>query len=383
MRILACFALAACATSTATEPPPGDDNGPSWSGIAPSCPQPAGKLTIYAIPPPIALDWSTPNKLLGSVLASRGAAADTVSSGEAAITHSIGHVNVRLDCGEYSIPLTGQTDQGGADWEAASDGAGLLLRDTPGAMDDMASIGDPAETVADISARQASGRVTQISFTVNQQMCVRLKSFYDAYVAAGAYNHYDGAMRARHLEGAGCAIFGAGVIDVGGLLRRSLMTPAWARTEMIGSARISNFLGSGSYRYGGNLTAVDANGTHWIWPKGQDIPASATHIVLIDSATLDAWNGPDDPAFDVPGVTGAMTTQLPFTIYDPEMMAEWAEGVWLDASDYGSTTALGATWTAGHAGAAHEITYDAHCVMPQTIDFAADNDDLFADSDAK
>src|SRR5512140_3368543 len=129
MRILACFALAACATSAAEPTPPAGDDTPSWSGVAPSCPQPAGKLTIYAISPPVALDWSTPNKLLGSVLASRGAAANVVSSGEAAITHSIGHVNVQLDCGEYSIPLTGQTDQGGADWQAASDGAGLLLRD--------------------------------------------------------------------------------------------------------------------------------------------------------------------------------------------------------------------------------------------------------------
>ena len=140
----------------------------------------------------------------------------------------------------------------------------------------MADIGDPAETTADIAARQASGHLTRISFKVNRAMCARLKSFVDEYVARGAYSHYDGASRARRFEGAGCAIFGAGVVDVGGLLRRSLMTPAWARTEMIGSARIGDFLGAGSYRYGGNLVAVDDSGAHWVWPKGVAVPASAT-----------------------------------------------------------------------------------------------------------
>jgi hypothetical protein len=374
------LAFAACATTPSIDP------APAAIGVLHdhpvTCPAAAGTLTIYAIPPPVALDWSTPNKLLGSVVASRSAAADVVSAGEAAITHSIGHVNVQLDCGDLSIPLTGQTDTGGGEWQAASDGAGLLLRDTPGALDDMASIGDPAETAADIAARQQSGRVTQIAFTVNRATCQRVRAFYDAYVAAQAYTHYDGAFRARRLEGAGCAIFGAGVIDVAGLLRRSLMTPEWARTEMIGSARIANFLGAGKYAYGGNLVARDDRGTHWIWPKGQDVPASATHPVIIDSTVLDAWSGAEDQPFGVPGATGEMASKLPFTIYDPELMSEWAEQVWLDATDHDVAMALDVPWTASHAATAHQITTDAHCVTPQSIDFVADNDDLFIDSDA-
>ena len=374
------LSTSACAVDATTSmPPAGSGDMPTQPG---SCPAPAGTFTVYAIPPPVALDWSTPNKLLGSVIASKSAAANLVSSGEAAMTHSIGHVNVELDCGDLSIPLTGQTDIGGGDWQAASDGAGLLLRDTPGVLDAMPG-GDATQTAADIAAREQYGHVTRISFTVNHAMCERLKSFVDAYVAAGAYNHYDGAKRARHLEGAGCAIFGAGMVDVGGLLRRSLFTPVWARSEMIGSARFSNFLGSGSYSYGGNLVAVDGNGTHWLWPKGQDVPASASTPVWIDSAVLDAWSGPEDQTIAVPGLTGAMTTQVPFTIYDPELMAEWAEGVWQDATDNGTANAFGVAWTAGAVQAAHEITYDAHCVAPQTIGFTADNDDLFADSDAK
>jgi hypothetical protein len=375
--LLAMLAVTACAVDPVDPPATG-------SGSAeppPMCPAPAGRLTIYAIPPPVSLDWSTPNNLLGSVIASRSAAANLVDNGEAAMTHSIGHVNVELDCGDLSIPLTGQTDVGGDDWHAASDGAGVLLRDSPGVMDAMPD-GDPIETAADIAARQRAGHVTQISFVVNRAMCERLKSFVDAYEAAGAYKHYGGSFRPRRMEGAGCAIFGAGVIDVGGLLRRSLFTPEWARSEMIGSARIANFLGTGSYPYGGNLVARDEQGMHWLWPKGEDVPASATSPVLIYSSVLDAWSGPEDQAFDVPGLSGAMTTRLPFTIYDPQMMSEWAERVWLDAIDHDTATAFGVPWTAGTVDHAHEITYDAHCVTPQSIPFEADHDDLFEDSDA-
>ncbi|HSD87444.1 MAG TPA: hypothetical protein VLB44_08010 [Kofleriaceae bacterium] len=375
--MLALLALSGCAVDTPEAPAPGSGT----SELPPACPAPAGKLTIYAIPPPVSLDWSTPNQLLGSVIASRSAAANLVKAGEAAMTHSIGHVNVELDCGDLSIPLTGQTDVGGGEWRAASDGAGLLLRDSEGVMDAMPD-GDPAETIADIAARQQYGHVTRISFVVNHAMCERLRSFVDAYEASGAYKHYDGAFRARRMEGAGCAIFGAGVIDVGGLLRRSLFTPEWARSEMIGSARIADFLGTGRYRYGGNLVARDEQGTHWLWPAGQDVPASTTTPVVIYSSVLDAWSGSEDLPFDVPGLTGAMTTRLPFTIYDPQLMSEWGERVWLDATDHDTALAFDVPWTASTVDHAHEVTYDAHCVTPQTIPFEADHDDLFEDSDA-
>ncbi|HEY1559230.1 MAG TPA: hypothetical protein VGF94_30625 [Kofleriaceae bacterium] len=385
LSLAAALLLTACAADPASPPaPPAPTSPPPREPLPPAqCMPAAGKLTLYAIPPPIALDWSNPNTLLSSVVASKLAAGDVVDSGAAAITHSIGHVNVELDCGDLSVPLTGQTDTGGGEWRAATDGAGLLLRDTQGVLDAMpeADGGDPAATAADLAAREASGNVALISFVVNRPTCARIKAFVDAYVAAGAYTNYDGAFRARRLEGAGCAIFGAGVVDVAGLLRRSLFTPVWARSEMIGSARIGELLGSGGYRYGGNLVARDDAGD-WLWPNGQDVPVSATHVVLAGTSVLDTWSGPEDAPFAVPGLTGEMTTRLPFTIYDPQLMAAWAEQVWLDATDHATATAFGVPWTASSVAAAHEVTYDASCVPPQTIAFAADNDDLFEDSDA-
>jgi hypothetical protein len=377
--VITLLAVSACAADPDNSgPPPLEEEDELPPG---QCYEPAGKLTIYALPPPVSLDWSSPNNLLRTVQASRTAGAELVEQRAVAMAHSIGHVNLELDCGESSIPLTGQTNIDGDDWQAVTDGAGLLLRDTAGTLDHMPE-GDRLETIADIAARERSGKLTRISFVVNHKMCARLKDFVDEYTRREAYKHYNGAMRARRMEGAGCAIWGAGVVDVGGLLRRSLFTPEWARSQMIGSARIADFLGDGKYTYGGNLVARDTDGTHYQWPEGVDVPAPAGTPVWIFSEILDTWSGPEDQPFPIAGLTGAMTTRLPFTIYDPELMAQWGERVWTEANEKGSATSLGVPWTAGTVEAAHEVTYDASCVRPQELAYEADNDDLFLDSDA-
>jgi len=73
----------------------------------------------------------------------------------------------------------------------------------------------------------------------------------------------------------------------------------------------------------------------------------------------DAWSGSEDLPFDVPGLTGAMTTRLPFTIYDPELMSEWADRVWLEATDHDTALAFDVPWTASTVDHAHQVTYDA------------------------
>ena len=353
------------------------------AGAAPSAP--AGSLVLYAIPPSSPLDWSTPNHLLDTVAASAAAGEVLVAEGSAALSHEIGHVNLELDCGSTSFPLTGQTG-GGSSLKSGADGAGVLLRDFPGAMNEMDNaIGDNADTVADIAARVASGNLTEIRFLVNQAMCTRLKTFHDQYVASGAYVNYGSLYRPRRFEGAGCAIFGAGVVDVGGLLGRSLFTPVWAQTLFIGSARIANTLGANAYYgYGSNLVTRDASGLDWIWPAGVNVPAPTFSPILPESGVMDAWTGPSDEPFAIPGVTlaGPMATAIPFTLYDPALMVAWAEGVWAQAQAQGSASSLGATWTADTVQAVHRVTYDATSVAPQTIAFDADNDDLFLDSDA-
>lgn len=341
----------------------------------------AGRLTLYAIPPPKSLDWSTPNRLFTSAAASLVAGKALVSSGKAALGHEIGHVNLELDCGASSIPLTGQTG-GGDEWKAGLDGFGIVLRDYPGSLTGVPGK-DHDDMVRDIDLRQRNGLLTRISFSVSAAMCKRLKSFHDEYVARSAEKHYSGIFRARRFEGAGCAVFGAAFVDVGGLLRRSLITPTWSRSLFIGSSRYSNFFGkNGFYAYGSNTVARDASGKSWIWPEGVNLPASTFIPRVPGSALFDAWTGPEDKSFGIVSLPPELETKVPFSLYDPELMTKWAEGVWQEASQNGSTTSLGAKWTASTVGGSHEITYDASCVAPQQIPFDADNDDLFKDSDA-
>jgi hypothetical protein len=362
---------ASTALPDAGAPPPDMSSAP--------CPAMAGTFTLFAIPPPAPLDWSTPNRLFNSTLTSTNMGNSLVSSGMVVKAHSIGHVNLKLDCGAASIPLTGQTG-GGEDWMAAGDGFGIVWRDTPGSLDEFGQ--DHVDTVNDIALREQNGLVTLITFQVNADVCQRIRDFYDAYQAHNAQSHYSGMFRPRRFEGAGCGIFGAGVVDVAGLLRRSLFTPPWSRSVIVGSARFSDFLGKGYYVYGSNLVAPDGNGGYLIWPRGVNVPASNTVPNVLEGTTLDSWTGPQDTDFGLPQLPPTLSNRVPFTIYDPEMMVDWAEQVYLQARANGSASALGMTWTPSAAGMAHEIVTDATCLAPQTLAFDADNDNLFLDSDA-
>jgi hypothetical protein len=164
-----------------------------------------------------------------------------------------------------------------------------------------------------------------------------------------------------------------------------LFTPIWARTEFVGTARFANNGGINPfYYYGSNLQARDANGVTQEWPAGVNVPAPQLDVIIPGSSVMNAWTGPEDTPFSIPHVTlpPALQSAVPFTLYDPQMMVEWAEGVWSQATDAGSAVSLEATWTADTVQDVHQVTYDARCVMPQTIGFTDDNDDLFKDSDA-
>ncbi len=171
--------------------PPADAarDAPADAGATDACPDAAGSLILYAIPPPATLDWTSPNSMLNTALESSAAGEVLIASGQAVLSHEIGHINLELDCGATSIPLTGQTG-GGAEWQSGADGIGIMFRDYPGSLNEWNDpIGENADVVADIAARQASGNLTQIKFVVNQAMCQRLKDFHDQYVATMAYTN--------------------------------------------------------------------------------------------------------------------------------------------------------------------------------------------------
>jgi hypothetical protein len=319
------------------------------------------------IPPGVDLDWGGPNRLMNSAARSMVAGMTAKSGGYVGLGHEIGHVNVSLDCGEYSVPLTGQTG-GGDELKSSIDGFGMLLRTFDGQMNETPE-GERDDTIKDIDLRQKNGLLAQASFLVNEATCKRVKSFHDEYIARGAYKRYGGDFRSRRFEGGGCAIWGSDVLDVTGMLRRSQFAPIWTQSVMVGNARFRTAGGYGPYFPGSNLVFRGADGNSVLWPKGKAIETSSSPL-FPGSMTLKDWTGPED------------TYQLPFSIFDPNLMNKWAEKVWADAQAHGgSAESLEASWTAGTVGKAHEITTDAHCTQPQSIPFDQDNDDLFKDSD--
>lgn len=347
-------------------------NEPAWTPHRPtdptSCSEPvAGKLNLYLIPPSTPLDWSTPNTLINTAIRSEISESALKAMGLVELGHSIGHVNVELECGGESIPLTGQTGET-TSWKAAVDGFGLLLRDFPGHLNDQPEGGHDA-VLEDIRLRVKNGLLAKMSILVNGATCKRVKSFYQAYEKSGAYKRYGGDFRSRRFEGGGCAIFGADVVDVSGMLRRSQFTPLWTQSVIAGSKRIANAFHGDPYPTGSNLVAPGPDGKSVFWTGGETIPASSWPI-LMGTEKLKTWSGDDDEF------------QVPFTIYDPMRMHDWAQKVWEEASAHGSATSLETTWTASTEGRAHVVTTDAHCTAPQDLPFAADNDDLFKDSDA-
>lgn len=361
-----------------------DLTAPVWTPHTPadptSCNTPtAGKLSLYLIPPPVRLDWSTPNRLIGDAVRAELRADDAVDDGDAALGHSIGHVHIELDCGANSIPLTGQTGGSGS-WQSALDGFGMLLRAFDGSMD-AATPESAAKVKEDVRLREASGLISKMTFLVNEGVCKRVKSFHDEYVARRAYEAYGGHFRPRRFEGGGCGIFGADVLDVAGVLRRSVYTPIWVQSMMVGEGRFSNLFGADHYKSGSNLVWRGPDGKSVIWPRGVDIPSSGWPI-FPGSGRLDSWTGDEDDSFGITQASGPLDSQVPFSIYDPMLMQDWAERVWKDANTNGSARSLEATWKAKTNGRSHEIITDAHCTTAQTIPFTADNDDLFKDSDA-
>ncbi len=244
---------------------------------------------------------------------------------------------------------------------------------------------DAHQTVVnDVALRQQNGLLAQMSFLVNAQTCHRVKTFHDQYIAQGAYKRYGGDFRSRRFEGGGCAIWGADVVDVSGMLRRSQFAPIWTQSMMVGHARYSNVGGADHYDSGSNLVWRGPDGISQIWPHGVPIPSSNA-MIMPGTSVLETWTGPEDQSFGNDSLTGLMNTEVPFSIFDPMLMNHWAEKVWADANSSAThtTTALEATWTAGvvPGGKAHEIVTDAHCTQPQAIAFDQDNDDLFKDSD--
>lgn len=318
-----------------------------------------GILTIMAIPPAGALDWTTPTTLTKTSVASKVKGELNKQLGRVVLPHPIGHLHVKMSCDGVEIPLTGQTG-GGSEYATLLDGVGASLRIFPGMLD------KPEGVQPDVDARFKSGKIAGMNFKISGKMCKHLKGYLDEYVKRGAHNFYGGQFRPRRWEGAGCSAFGVSFIEVGGLLRRSLYTKTFARSLFIGLGRITDFAGSGEYKYGSNLTAYDGNGAFVQWPKGVNVKV-LNEPIKPGSPWLKAWTDDKDASANV--APNEQPNQIPWTIYDPELMFNWIQSF----HAAGGGDAFGRKWTTSTKGAARFVETDATDAVPQPWEDAQDD----------
>jgi hypothetical protein len=254
----------------------------------------AGTLTVYAIPSPRGIDWSTPKTLTWS------AARNNMSPG----THKIGHANIHLRCAtadgddrDYEIltgMTTGEDDPTMRLLKQEGYGLGILFATVPGRLE------STAEVSTDLHHRFETGNVNFLQFAINPTTCARLADYATEYQARGYDQAYGLPNRPRHGEGAGCTAFAASFLELAGLHSNHLRS-RWNKTRL-----------APAFLTGGPLT-------------GHFVPLMA----LLRPLRPLRWARPDEPHYAV-------------NFYDPDALVRHIESSWnAGRNPLGDDTAAG------------------------------------------
>ena len=240
----------------------------------------AGTLTVYAIPSPHGIDWTSPKSLTWSALGNQTSPQ----------THTIGHANIHLRCRipdgdarEFEI-LTGMTsaenDPTNQWLKDDGYGLGILFATVPGRLETQ------AEVSRDLHHRFARGSVNFMQFNISATTCDRLAQYATEYQQRGYDQFYGLPNRPRHGEGAGCTAFAASFLDLAGLHTPHLKS-RWSKSRL-----------APAHLTGGPLT-------------GNFVPLSA----LLRPLRPSRWAAQDEPHFAI-------------NFFDPDALFQHIETSW-------------------------------------------------------
>jgi hypothetical protein len=201
-------------------------------------------VTLYLMPSPELLDWSSPQSLLQSTVRNTLWFGDHCAAGK---KHAIGHVNIEI----YDQRLAPQVVRVGATGATAGDSAasvfgqhglaalhlvyeGHLELEVEGATQQMAQVLCQTNRSMDLQPRIAEqvlerarkGHLSAVTFLIPDQTAARLIEYACAYATnrvpclgeAGYGLMYGLSNRPLYGEGAGCSAFAASFIELAGLL---------------------------------------------------------------------------------------------------------------------------------------------------------------------
>lgn len=178
----------------------------------------ANELSLYFIPSPKGMDWSSPSNLAKSALMNKIAFKP----------HFMGHVWVELKCGT-NHDLTGMIGQ---NFDYLSQlllnnrGLGILYHSFDGRLEDKADIEKERE------GYYKNGGLNFVTFKLNEGQCQRASQYLTEYRKNNVGRHYGLANRPRFGEGAGCTAFGSSFPDVLNILDQE-MRETWSQSVNI------------------------------------------------------------------------------------------------------------------------------------------------------
>lgn len=202
-------------------------------------------LTIYFIPSPLGMNWSSPAKIASSALFNRLSFK----------SHFMGHVFVELQCGDKK-ELTGMV---GKNFDYLTQllvhnrGLGVLYHSFDGHLEDKA---DVEEELKDFTA--SGSRINFVQYILNDGQCARAQTYLTEYREKNVGRYYGLANRPLHGEGAGCSAFGASFVEVVGFMDADIKD-AWTQTINIPLA----FAGPPLTEKGVNLFKLMFDGVSW------------------------------------------------------------------------------------------------------------------------
>lgn len=173
----------------------------------------ANELSLYFIPSPKGVDWSSPRASLVSGLKNKLSFAP----------HFMGHAWVELKCGDRH-ELTGMTD---VDPDYFSKvifeqrGMGVFFHSFPGRMENKEDI------EKELQDYFKNGGMNFVRFNLNPPQCARALQYLDEYRKNNVGRYYGLANRPRHGEGSGCSAFAVSFPDVLDILDQE-MKEAWS-----------------------------------------------------------------------------------------------------------------------------------------------------------
>jgi hypothetical protein len=202
-------------------------------------------LTLYFIPSPVGMDWSTPANLAFSALKNR------ISFQ----SRFLGHVFVEVQCADqrHLTGMVGKRFDYLNQLLIENKGLGVLYHSFAGGLEEMSDVDAEIKELS-----QDGERLNFVKFVLNQGQCQRLTTYLKEYRDKDVGRYYGLANRPLYGEGAGCSAFGASFPEVAGILDQDFKT-AWSQTVNVPLA----FAGPPLKNEGVSLLKLMFNASSW------------------------------------------------------------------------------------------------------------------------